>query len=190
MTKETHFVIEVRQVHLHAVGRDTDVSPEVWSDALYEFLPDSPNQSVHCDADGARDVARLLRDVAGVPVEDIRITQVSRTPVPMEADEADASSAGEIQRLYRWYSEALRRYGCGHAFALGRTLDEARSAAMLAFRSHLASDDWWGTGPEADGSFRFEDDREEYEAAVMKFQADIDADPFAVGEAFIVLGSE
>jgi hypothetical protein len=24
----------------------------------------------------------------------------------------------------------------------------------------------------------------------MKFQADIDADPFAVGEAFIVLGSE
>ncbi len=191
MTEETHFAVEVRRSHLHTIGQESGETSEFWSDALYEFLPDAP-KSVHADVTGARDVARLLRDVAGIPMKDIRITQVCRKTVDIDETEKVGvlSDATDGLRLYRWRSEALRRYGCGHAFAMGGDVDEARSAAMLSFRAYLASEEWWGTGPEADGCFRFEDDREEYEAAILKFQADLDADPLAVGAAFLVLGSE
>lgn len=192
MTEGTQFVVEVRFAHLHAVGRDLDILPETWSDALYELLPDGPIRSVHWDIKGARDVACLLRDVAGIPEDDIRITRVIRTTVPID-EPADASASADTSdelRLYRWRSEALKNYGYGHAFAVGRSINDARSAAMTSFKAYLSSDEWWGNGPDAEGNFRFEEDREDYEAEISKFQRDLDADPIAVGEAFVVRGSE
>ncbi len=93
-------------------------------------------------------------------------------------------------RLYRWYSEALKNYGYGHAFAIGRSPDDARLAAMAAYKEFLASDAWWGETPDADGNFRCDDDREDYEAAIARFEADLREEPAAVGEAFVVKGSE
>lgn len=187
MTMETTFVVEVRQVHLHALGRDLDVLPDVWSDALHEFLPDGDSRSVHGDVASARAAARRLREVADIPPEDIRITQVARADISIEADE-EPESAG--LRMYRWRSEALMNYGYGHAFAMGCSPDEARIAAMAAYKAYLASDAWWGEAPDEDGSFRFEEDREDYETAIERFEADLRADPAWVGEAFVVRGSE
>lgn len=187
---EEQFVVEVRFAHLHAISRDIDVLPEAWSDALYELLPDGDNRSVHADAAGARSVARRLRNSAGIPPEDIRITQVTRSVVPIDDAAGEAGDGREGLRLYRWYSEALRNYGYGNAFAQGRSADEARTAAMAAYKEYLASDAWWGEVPDAEGNFRYEDDREDYEAAVARFEADLKAEPAAVGEAFVVKGSE
>ncbi|MNU36389.1 hypothetical protein D3C71_250040 [compost metagenome] len=184
---ETQFQVEVRLVHLHAIGRDLDVLPESWSDALHELLPEGDNRSVHDDAVGARLVARRLIDSVGIPREDIRITQVTRSNISIDGDaEPEAGSL----RLFRWSSEALRNYRPGHIFSLGRSADEARPAAVAAYREFLASDSWWGEAPDADGNFAWEDAREDYETALARFEEDLKAEPAAVGDAFLVQGSE
>jgi hypothetical protein len=184
---ERQFLVEVRVAHLHAVGRDLDVLPESWSDALYELLPEGDSRSVHADAAGARTVARRLVDSAGIPPQDIRITQVTRSDICIDGDaEPEVGSL----LLFRWSSEALRNYRSGHIFALGRSADEARPAALAAYKAFLASDSWWGEAPDADGNFAWEDAREDYEAAVARFEEDLKAEPAAIGDAFLVQGSE
>jgi hypothetical protein len=174
-------------VHLHALGRDLDVLPDVWSDTLHEFLPDGDSRSVHGDVASARAIARRLREVADIPSEDIRITQVAKSNISIDGDaEPEAGSL----RLFRWSSEALRNYRSGHIFALGRSADEARPAAMAAYRAFLASDSWWGEAPDADGNFAWEDAREDYESAIARFEEDMKAEPAAAGDAFLVQGSE
>lgn len=184
---EIQFLVEVRLVHLHAVGRDVDVLPDSWSDALHELLPEGDNRSVHDDTAGARSVARRLIVSVGVPQEDIRITQVTRSSISIDGD---AEPEAGTLRLFRWSSEALRNYRPGHIFSLGRSAEEARPAAVAAYRAFLASDSWWGEPPDADGNFAWEDAREEYESALVRFEDDLKAEPDAVGDAFVVQGSE
>ncbi len=189
MSDELKFLVEVRQEHLRGFERDDDVAPEAWSDALHELLGREVC-STYDDLSDALSVARRLRDVVGIPKVDIRIVQVVRSIVSLEEPDETETGAGQVLRLYRWRSEALMNYGYGHAFALGSSVDEARSAAMAAYKAHLSSDEWWGNGPDEQGNFYFDEDREDYEAAIAKFTADLNADPIAVGDAFVVRGSE
>lgn len=155
------------QVQLHRVGRDLDVNPDAWSDALYEVLP-------------------------GDRSEEVRITLTEQSAVELDEPdgvEAVATPSSGVQ-LYHWRSVALRNHGSGYVFGIGLTVDEAREAATRAFDAYIRTDDWRGDYFDRDGAFRDEDSREEYEKIVIQFREDIAVVPKLVSDAFVVTGSE
>jgi hypothetical protein len=192
MTFNRNYQVEIMFSQLHRVGRDLDVNPDAWSDALYEVLPgDRSEESSHRDIAEARRVARRLLDEAGVPPEEVRITLTEQSAVELDESggvEAVATPSG--MQLYHWRSVALRNYGSGYVFGIGRTVDEAREAATRAFDAYIRTDDWRGDYFDRDGAFRDEDSREEYEKIVIQFREDIAVVPKLMSDAFVVTGSE
>lgn len=90
-------------------------------------------------------------------------------------------------QIYRWWSEALKRYAEGHILVLADSLEAARELAKTEFEA------WLPVGEERlfkDGQPYDEDAAEELEKLRAKFMADIAKDPDEIRSAFFLLGSE
>lgn len=86
---------------------------------------------------------------------------------------------------YHWRSEALKNYGWGDCIAVGKTLEEAKTNARMAFEAHLRDR----------FSFYFGDlqddyDREALEEKRAAFERDLSAEPETVETALMIEGSD
>lgn len=90
-------------------------------------------------------------------------------------------------QIFRWWSEALKRYSEGHILVMADSLDAARELAKTEFEA------WLPVGVERlfkDGKPWDEGAEEDLEKLRAKFMVDIAKDPVETKAAFFLLGSE
>lgn len=94
---------------------------------------------------------------------------------------------GNEMQIYRWWSEALKRYADGHILVMADSVDAARELAKTEFEA------WLPIAEERlfrDGQPYDEDAAEELDKLRTKLAADIAKDPAEIQGAFFLLGSE
>lgn len=90
-------------------------------------------------------------------------------------------------QIYRWWSEALKRYAVGDILVMADSIEAARELAKTEFEAYLliAEERLFKDGQPWD-----EDAAEELEKLRAKLAADIAQDPREIKSAFFLLGSE
>ena len=110
------------------------------------------------------------------------------TPEDANTDRRRRARRKELSmQIYRWWSDALKRYADGHILVIADSLDTARELAKTEFEA------WLPVGEERlfkNGKPYDEDAAEELERLWTKFRADIAKDPAEIKSAFFLEGSE